>query len=101
MASFVLQFLPDPEAFLAEVHRVLAPGAPAVVALPCYGWNPPTFRDARSRIYWLGRQVISYVPGAIRRWTEEEAVALLEANGFEVHDVTRRAGTATLFAYAT
>lgn len=82
ICSSVVQFVSDPDQLLSEMRRVLKPGAPLLISIPVTG---VLFRLKA----WLGKLRHSY-SGAeggfrypLRRYSQAEFAAKLEAHGFE------------------
>jgi len=67
----VMEHVPDPDAFLAEVARVLKPGAPLLLSVP-----------------WSARR--HHVPHDYHRFTREQLAALLVRHGFAHIDIRER-----------
>jgi SAM-dependent methyltransferase len=72
VAFDVLEHIPDDEAAVAEVHRVLKPGATYLVAVPA---------DPR---LWSAHDV---AVDHVRRYTRPQLLALLERGGFRIDSV--------------
>ena len=86
LASLVLQHLPHPAAFIAEIRRCLRPGGHLLITAPA--------RDNRSltsqNLYWRLRAACYHlVPGVVRfydttslsRLVEDQGLAVVECNG--------------------
>jgi SAM-dependent methyltransferase len=71
MCIEVLEHVPEPEAFLSELSRILKPGAPLFLTVP-----------------WAAR--IHYVPHDYHRFTRFRLKSLLEDNGFNVEYIMER-----------
>jgi ubiquinone/menaquinone biosynthesis C-methylase UbiE len=79
--SYVLQVIPDPVRLLAEMRRVMRPGAVAVVEVPV---RRSLGRElARGGAVPLVKALLSRLPGAVRWYTPESLRAQAPAAGLE------------------
>lgn len=86
LAILVLQHLPDPAAFIAEIRRCLRRGGYALITAPARGGVPLVSRN----LYWrLRAACYSLVPGVVRfydassltRLVEDQGLTVVECNG--------------------
>jgi SAM-dependent methyltransferase len=86
LAILVLQHLPDPGAFIAEIRRCLRPGGYLLIIAPARGGAPLVSRT----LYWrLRAACYSFVPGVVRffdtsslpRLVEDQGLTVVECNG--------------------
>ena len=81
LAILVLQHLPDPAAFIAEIRRCLRAGAHALVIAPARSGTPLVPRS----LYWRLRAAFySRVPGVVRFYDTDSLPRLVEAQGLTV-----------------
>ncbi len=81
LAILVIQHLPDPASFLAEIRRCLGPGGHLLLTAPDRLVAPLT----KGSLYWRLRAAIAtYVPGIVRFYDPESLAGLVEAQGFTV-----------------
>ena len=83
LAVLVLQHLPHPEAFIAEIRRCLRPGGHLLITAPA--------RDSASltsqNLYWRVRAACyQRVPGAVRFYDTSSLTRLVEDQGLTVVD---------------
>jgi SAM-dependent methyltransferase len=86
LAVLVLQHLPHPAAFVAEIRRCLRPGGHLLIIAPARGGAPLVSRS----LYWRLRAAFySLVPGVVRfydtdslpRLVEDQGLTVVECNG--------------------
>jgi SAM-dependent methyltransferase len=89
IAVLVLQHLPHPASFIAEIRRCLRPGGHLLITAPV--------RDASSlksqRLYWRLRGAFyQRMPGAVRFFDASSLTSLVEAEGFTVVECATEPG---------
>jgi SAM-dependent methyltransferase len=83
LAILVIQHLPDPASFVAEVRRCLRPGGRLLLTAPDRQVAPLT----TGSLYWRLRALTATrVPGMIRCYDRESLRGLVEAQGFTVEE---------------
>jgi SAM-dependent methyltransferase len=84
LAILVIQHLPHPAAFIAEIRRCLRPGGHLLItapARPVRGGAPPAW----SNLYWRMRAACYHVvPGVVRFYDTESLPRLVEDQGLTV-----------------
>jgi SAM-dependent methyltransferase len=81
LAILVVQHLPRPAAFIAEVRRCLRPGGHLLITAPARGGKPPTSPN----LYWrLRAACYQLVPGVVRFYDLSSLRRLVEDAGFTV-----------------
>jgi ubiquinone/menaquinone biosynthesis C-methylase UbiE len=97
LAILVLQHLPDPEAFIAEIRRCLRPGGHVLVTAPSRDGTPLTSQD----LYWWLRAVCYHlVPGVVRFYDTNSLPRLVEDQGLAVVKCTGEPGRVSVLARA-
>ncbi len=77
----VLQHLPDPAAFIAEVRRCLRPGGHLLLTAPARDSASLTSQD----LYWrLRAGCYRLVPGVVRFYDTDALTRLVQAQGLTV-----------------
>ena len=79
MTSEVLEHVPDPKAFMAEVARVIAPGGSLVLTVP-----------------WSAR--LHHLPHDFHRFTRFALATLVESNGLQVQHIVERGNDVAVVA---
>lgn len=97
LAVLVLQHLPHPAAFIAEIRRCLRPGGHLLITAPV--------RDAKSlrsqSLYWrLRGACYQRVPGAVRFYDTSSLPLLVEDQGLTVVECNSEPGRVSLLARA-
>jgi SAM-dependent methyltransferase len=83
LAILVIQHLPDPASFVAEVRRCLRPGGRLLLTAPDRQVAPLT----TGSLYWRLRAITATrVPGMIRFHDRDSLRGLVEAQGFTVEE---------------
>ena len=81
LAILVLQHLPRPAAFIAEIRRCLRPGGHLLIIAPARGGAPLVSQN----LYWrLRAAVYSLVPGVVRFYDTSSLPGLVEDQGLIV-----------------
>lgn len=75
LAILILQHLPDPAAFIAEIRRCLRPGGHALITAPARDGTPLVSRN----VYWRLRGAFyQRVPGVVRFYDTDSLPCLVE-----------------------
>ena len=95
LAILVLQHLPQPEAFIAEIRRCLRPGGHLLITAPA--------RDSTSRtsqnLYWrLRTACYLLVPGVVRFYDTNSLTRLVEDQGLTVVEGKAEPGRVSVLA---
>lgn len=97
LASLVIQHLPHPAAFLAEIRRCLRPDGHLCITAPAREWGSLTSRT----LYWrLRAACYQLVPGVVRFYDVSSLRGLVEGQGLTVVECNREAGRVTVLARA-
>jgi len=97
LAILVLQHLPDPEAFIAEIRRCLRPGGHVLVTAPARDGTPLTSQN----LYWRLRAACYHlVPGVVRFYDTSSLSRLAEDQGLTVVECKGEPGRASVVARA-
>jgi SAM-dependent methyltransferase len=95
LAILVLQHLPDPAAFIAEIRRCLRPGGHLLITAPT--------RDSTSRtsqnLYWrLRAACYLLVPGVVRFYDTNSLIRLVQDQGLTVVECKAEPGRVSVLA---
>jgi len=97
LAILVLQHIPDPAAFIAEIRRCLRPGGHVLVTAPSRASTPLTSQN----LYWRLRAACYHlVPGVVRFYDTNSLPRLVEDQGLTVVDCKGEASRARVLARA-
>ena len=97
LAVLVVQHLPDPASFVAEIRRCLRPGGHLLLAAPDRQIAPVTTPKG----YWRIRAATAtHVPGLVRFYNSDSLGSLVEAQGFTVVKQGVVGGSVNLIAFA-
>ena len=97
LAILVLQHLPDPAAFIAEIRRCLRPGGHVLVTAPSRDGTPPRSQN----LYWRLRAACYHlVPGVVRFYDTSTLACLVEDQGLTVVECKGEPGRASVLAHA-
>lgn len=97
LAILVLQHLPDPAAFIAEIRRCLRPGGHVLVTAPSRDGTPLTSQN----LYWQLRAACYHlVPGVVRFYDTNSLPRLVEDQGLTVIECKGEPGRASVLARA-
>lgn len=97
LAILVLQHLPDPAAFVAEVGRCLQPGGHLLVTAPVRDGGSLTSQTP----YWRLRAACYHrVPGVVRFYDTESLPRVVEGQGLTVVECNGDPGRVTVLARA-
>jgi SAM-dependent methyltransferase len=95
LAVLVLQHLPQPSAFLAEIRRCLRPGGHVLLTAPTHDRASPTSQN----LYWrLRAACYLHVPGVVRFADPDSLVPLVEDQGLTVVRCEHRPGAVAVLA---
>ena len=95
LAILVLQHLPDPAAFIAEIRRSLRPGGHLLVTAPARDSTPRTSQD----LYWrLRAACYRLVPGVVRFYDTNSLPRLVEDQGLTVVECHGEPGRVSVLA---
>lgn len=79
LSIVVLPFVPDDDAYMAEIHRVLRPGGQLIVATKTSPFLPRLWKRMRGQ-----REQDRHPAPGIRHHDAADAAALLERHGFDI-----------------
>lgn len=98
LAILVVQHLPDPAGFLAEVRRCLRPGGHLLIRAPSGRSGPPAVRT--SVYYRLRAAFYTRVPGLVEFYDSESLRRTVEGAGLTVVTCTSSGSSVTALAQA-
>ena len=97
LAILILQHLPDPAAFTAEIRRCLRPGGHLLITAPSRDRTPLISQD----LYWRLRAACYHlVPGIVRFYDTNSLPRLVQDQGLTVIECKGAPGRASLLARA-
>jgi SAM-dependent methyltransferase len=97
LAILVLQHLPDPEAFIAEIRRCLRPGGHELITVPSRDGTPLTSQN----LYWRLRAACYHlVPGVVRFYDTNSLPRLVEDQHLTVVECKGEPGRVSVLARA-
>ena len=97
LAILVLQHIPDPAAFIAEIRRCLRPGGHVLVTAPSRDGTPRTSQN----LYWRLRAACYHlVPGVARFYDTNSLPPLVEDQALTVIECKGEPGRASVLARA-
>jgi SAM-dependent methyltransferase len=97
LAILVVQHLPDPAAFIAEIRRCLRPGGHLLITAPARDSTPLTSQN----LYWrLRAACYQRVPGVVRFYDTNSLPRLVQDQGLTVVECNRGPGHVTVLARA-
>jgi SAM-dependent methyltransferase len=97
LSSLVLQHLPDPAGFIAEIRRCLRPGGHLLITAPIRYGKSVTHQSR----YWRLRAACAYrVPGLVRFYDTSSLPRLVEDQGLTVVDCVGEPGRVSVLARA-
>ncbi len=97
LAILVLQHLPHPGAFIAEIRRCLRPGGHLLITAPARDSRPVTYQN----LYWRLRAACYHlVPGVVRFYNTTSLLRLVEDQGLTVVTCNSEPGRVSLLARA-
>jgi SAM-dependent methyltransferase len=97
LAILVVQHLPHPAAFIAEIRRCLRPGGHLLIIAPARDSTPPTSQN----LYWRLRAACYHlVPGVVRFYDTNSLPRLVEDQGLTVVECHGRPGSVSVLARA-
>ncbi|HEX6394275.1 MAG TPA: class I SAM-dependent methyltransferase [Acidimicrobiales bacterium] len=97
LAILVVQHLPHPGAFIAEIRRCLRPGGHVMITAPARERRPVTYQN----LYWRLRAACFHlVPGVVRFYDTYSLPRLVEDQGLTVIECSSEPGRVNLVARA-
>lgn len=97
LAILVVQHLPDPGAFIAEIRRCLRPGGHVLITAPARDSRPVAYQN----LYWRVRAACYHlVPGVVRFYDTSSLPDLVEDQGMTVVECNSEPGRVNLLARA-
>jgi ubiquinone/menaquinone biosynthesis C-methylase UbiE len=97
LAILVVQHLPHPAAFIAEIRRCLRPGGHLLITAPVRDSTPLTSQNLYWRLRAAGYQL---VPGVVRFYDTTSLPRLVQDQGLTVLECTGGPGRVTVLARA-
>src|SRR5204863_6015494 len=97
LAILVLQHLPHPAAFIAEIRRCLRPGGHLLIAAPARDRTSLTSQNP----YWRLRAACYHlVPGVVRFYDTNSLARLVEDQGLTVVERKNEPGRVSVLAHS-
>lgn len=97
LASLVIQHLPHPAAFIAEIRRCLRPGGHLLITAPARDNTSLTSQN----LYWrLRAACYQRVPGVVRFYDTDSLPRLVEGQGLTVVECNGEPARVSLLAHA-
>jgi SAM-dependent methyltransferase len=97
LAILVLQHLPHPAAFIAEIRRCLRPGGHLLITAPARDRTPRTSQH----LYWRLRATCYHlVPGVVRFYDADSLTRLVQDQGLTVVQCKAEPGRVSVLARA-
>ncbi|MGI8794083.1 MAG: methyltransferase domain-containing protein, partial [Acidimicrobiales bacterium] len=97
LAILVLQHLPHPAAFIAEIRRCLRPGGHLLITAPARDSTSLTSQN----LYWRLRAACAHrVPGVVRFYDTNSLPRLVEDQGLTVVECNGELGRVSVLARA-
>lgn len=97
LAILLLQHLPHPAAFIAEIRRCLRPGGHLLITAPARDITSPTAQN----LYWRLRAACYHlVPGVVRFYDTNSLRNLIEDQGLTVVECNAEPGRVSVLARA-
>ena len=97
LAILVVQHLPDPAAFIAEIRRCLRPGGHLLITAPARDGTPLTWQN----LYWRRRAACYHaVPGVVRFYDANSLRRLVEDQGLTAVECKGDPGSVSVLAGA-
>jgi len=98
LASLVLQHLPRPGAFVAEIRRCLRPGGHLLITAPALDGTP--LEAQNQRLYWrLRTACYQRLPGVVRFYDTTTLPRLVEDQGLTVVECNGRHSSVSVLAH--
>ena len=97
LAILVLQHLPHPGTFIAEIRRCLRPGGHVLITAPARDSTPVTYQN----LYWRRRAACYHlVPGVVRFYDTSSLLCLVEDQDLTVVECHSEPGRVSVLARA-
>lgn len=95
LAILIVQHLPDPGSFIAEIRRSLQPGGHLLIVAPVRTSKSPMSRN----LYWRLRAAFyRYAPGVVQFYDTDSLTLLVEDHGMTVIECTGEPNRVTVLA---